>query len=178
VTQHPSPRRNDKPGPGPDPNERVNDKARNFERVGLLAREDPILRIGKTLRSTPAASRTRDGEKLERGRTAETRSSGRSEGNPGEGKAQEGIGRAGRLSAARPQRILQGSKALKRSFGHRRLAREGEAREQPQEGSGRREAGTAPGEANPLKGEAWTCKRDGTSPQGGWGANRREVAKT
>jgi len=30
----------------------VNDKARNFERVGLLAREGPILRIGKTLRST------------------------------------------------------------------------------------------------------------------------------
>jgi hypothetical protein len=35
-------------------NERVDDKARNFEREGQLARVDPSPRLGKTLRSTLA----------------------------------------------------------------------------------------------------------------------------
>jgi len=80
-------------------------------------------------------------------------------------EAQEGIGRSARLTADRTQRTLRESKALKSSF------ELGRPQGSPARGNGmkarsRRRAVTASGEGKTLKGKAWTCQRDETSPQG------------
>jgi len=160
-----APRRNDKPGPATARTSEWFDEVQNLRRVGSLARDQPGSRFGDTLGSS-RSSVSHGGRGSSRGEDPGSRVHGREREDPEEGEPQEGIGPSVGVT---PGGCATDSQGEQGPGGGPRAIRRLRSEEDPGETSGGHRpsrGGTAPWEGKALKGEACTCQRGETNPQG------------